>query len=133
MNIEGLSLIGDEKDCSNFIRRRKVNEASSIAVGYVETQDEGISLDVSVSNIDMGHGTVIRSSIVSHIFSPNEDASQEMDVPKRMAVNVVCNDLRCSFVHDCQYDLIRGLPVQYQEFSKVHSTIDRNQHPRKGH
>ena len=64
MNIEGLSLIGDEKDCSNFIRRRKVNEASSIAVGYVETQDEGISLDVSVSNIDMGHGTVIRSSIV---------------------------------------------------------------------
>ena len=117
----GLSLIGDKNDSSNFIRCQVPYNLSSIEASFVEKQ-EGSSIDIAVSNMDIGHGTVLRSSLVSQAFSNTDDIQEEAG-RKSMTVKFVGQNLRCSFVHDIRYNAIAGMPVQYQEFSKVHSTI----------
>jgi len=122
MKTSGISLIGEEeRDCSNFIRSRKLNESSSIEVSYVE-ENQQESVDISVSNIDIGHGTVLRSSLISQMF-PEGEESQDAAESKDMVINFVCKNVRCSFVHSDEYDAVQGLPVQYQEFSEIYSTI----------
>lgn len=121
MKCLGLSLIGDKNDSSNFIRCQVPDNVSSIEASYVESQ-AGSSIDIAVANMDIGHGTVLRSSLVSQALS-NTDDIQEVGGTRSMTVKFVGQNLRCSFVHDIMFNAIAGLPVQYQEFSKVHSTI----------
>lgn len=119
----GLSLVGDEKDCRNFIKYPKHDgNVSSIEATFEEDQDLGTSVDISVSDIDVGHGTILRALIVSQLFSKPQE-SHQMGEKKNVSVKFLGKNLQCSFVHDDIYNGVVGLPVQYQEFSKVHPIV----------
>lgn len=123
MNSSGISLTGDEKDPSNFIKSSNLSSISSIEVTFADKLGDGISAEISVCNIDIGHGTVFRSFIASQVFTTAQEHPQ-MERTKKIAVKFNGQNLRCSFVDDKNYSDLT-LPMQYQDFSTVHPTIAR--------
>lgn len=129
----GIALAGDGKDTSNYIRSTTQAEAS-IRASYVERAGEPSTVDVTLSNLDIGHGTLMRAVVLSQLLASPESEQDEgwasstvspRDASKSdiMRLALVVQNIQCSFVHEMTYGGVSTTPVQYHDFSAIHSTV----------
>jgi hypothetical protein len=123
----GISLAGDDKDTSNFIKSTTLSDAS-IRARYVEQQGEPATLDASISNVDIGHGTLMRALVLSQLMAEqgttSEASSGALGTPKmHLRMSLVIQNIRCSFLHEMAYSIVPSTPVQYHDFSTIHPTV----------
>ncbi len=122
----GILLAGDGKDASNYVRSTTRSDAS-IRASFVQRDGEAASLRAFVSSIDIGHGTLMRAMVISQALTGNGDSppapKPPSGAPMDLRLDLVLRDIRCSFVHDMAYGRVSGTPVQYHDFSAIHSSV----------
>ena len=122
----GILLAGDRKDASNYVRSTTRSDAS-IRASFVQRAGEAASIGAVVSNIDVGQGTLMRAMVLSQALAEDGDSPSTPKPPRdasmELRLDLVMQNIRCSFVHDMNYGRVSGTPVQYHDFSAIHSTV----------
>lgn len=93
---------------------------------YTEDFDGRSCVQGELSNIEIGHGVILRASLLPLVLSANTNSivpeDDKQDKARPVSVQISLHNLSLAFAHDSQSN-VRNMPIDYLDFSSVQPRI----------